>query len=535
MAVEDALDLDRRPCDMSEPEDRPSTANADDVKVIAKGGAVQLVGQVLQRGSSFVFGAVFVRILDEATYGLYRQVAQVLTNLSQLGLAGFNYASMRYITRARARGDHAGVKGTIRVGLTGSGIASILVFIALLLLAETIGGWFGGSAAADEEFARLLRLGALHVPLFALLQVLRYSTQAYKTMVPSVTAGNIVQPAVRFVLGVALLLFGFEVAGAVVSLTVSMGVAAAVAGWFLMRMLTAEERSVAGKAESGPIVRFALPQMGASLLGIQTLGLGVLLLGIMDTDRATGLFAIALSLQGPGNVFLGGIVNIWAPVVSDLHEKGEIARLGSLYQTINRWIATFSFPVFAALILEPDVFIDLFSGGRFPASDAAAVVILLAIGNIFYTGTGPTGYVISMTGHPGVNFVNSAVSVALYIGLGILVVPEYGVVGMAAVDLGVTAFINTLRVVEAKILVGVQPFGRTFFKPVAATLVGAAVLLASRIVTGGEMLLEIGAIVVASAAYLLTLRILGLDEEEKQVWRRIKKRAFKRGADKKAE
>ena len=28
------------------------------------------------------------------------------------------------------------------------------------------------------------------------------------------------------------------------------------------------------------------------------------------TDRAAGLFAIALSLQGPGNVFLGGIVNL---------------------------------------------------------------------------------------------------------------------------------------------------------------------------------------------------------------------------------
>lgn len=512
---------------MSQPpeEKRLSSEAAGDLKVVAKGGAVQLAGQVSQRLLSFAFGMMFVRILNPALYGLYRQIAQLLTNFSQLGLAGFNYAAMRFITRARARGDHAGVKGTIKVALIGSTLASVTVFALLLAFPEVVASWFAEDGAQETEFARLLRIGAAYIPLFALLQVLRYCTQGYKTMVPSVTAGNIVQPIGRFVLGAGLLLAGLSVAGAVVSLLVSVAIAAVVAAWFLNRMLTVEERAATGVAETGPMIRFALPQAGASMLGIQTLGLGILLLGAMSTDRAAGLFAIALSLQGPGNVFLGGIVNIWAPVVSDLHEKGEIGRLDSLYKTINRWIATFSFPVFAALILEPDVFVDLFSGGK--ADGAVPVVVLLAIGNIFYTGTGPTGYVISMTGHPGVNFVNSAISVAMYIALGFLVVPTYGVVGMAAVDLGVTAFINILRVIQAKRIVGVQPFGKTFIKPVIATVVGAAVLLATRLVTNDNTWLEVGAITVAAAAYVATLKVLGLDEEEALVWRRIKKRALK--------
>lgn len=515
---------------VTQPEERRlSNEAAADIAVVAKGGAVQLAGQVTQRMVSFVFGAIFTRVLGASAYGLYRQISQILANSSQIGLAGFNYAAMRFIASARARGDHGAVKGTIKVALIGSGGASIAVFLLLLLLAGPLASLFGDSPSQDAEFARLIRLGAAYVPLFALLQVLRYATQAYKTMVPSVTAGNIVQPVMRFVLGIGLVIAGFEVGGAVVSLTLSVAIAAAVAAWFLRRMLTADERAARPEAAAGPLVRFALPQAGASLLGIQTLGLGILLLGAMSTDRAAGLFAIALSLQGPGNVFLGGIVNIWAPVVSDLHEKGEIARLDSLYKTINRWIVTFSFPVFAALILEPDVFVALFAADQAPG--AAPVVVLLAIGNFFYTGTGPTGYVISMTGHPGVNFINSAVSVALYAGLGLLVVPEHGVVGMAAVDLVVTALVNVARVIEAKILVGVQPFGRTFFKPVVATIVGAAVLLASRPVTDDETVLEVAALVVASVAYLVTLKLLGLDEEEQHVWRRIRKRAFKRGKD----
>jgi O-antigen/teichoic acid export membrane protein len=236
-----------------------------------------------------------------------------------------------------------------------------------------------------------------------------------------------------------------------------------------------------------------------------------------------------VSLQGPGTVFLSGIVNIWAPVVSDLHEKGEIERLGSLYQTINRWVATFSFPVFAALLIVPELFVRLFAGPE--GQGAEEVVAILVIGNLFYTGTGPTGYVISMTGRPGLNFINSIVSVVLYVALGAWLVPMDGplggVVGMAITDSIVTALVNSARVIQAKILVGVQPFGRTFYKPVVATLAGAAVLGAFRLVFGSSIPSELAGLAVGAVVYLVTLRAMGLDAEERMVIDRVKARAFK--------
>jgi O-antigen/teichoic acid export membrane protein len=182
--------------------------------------------------------------------------------------------------------------------------------------------------------------------------------------------------------------------------------------------------------------------------------------------------------------------------------------------------------VFAALIIEPDLFVRLFAGSE--GAGAEEVVVLLAIGNIFYTGTGPTGYVISMTGRPGVNFINSLVSVGMYVALGMWLVPEHGVIGMAVVDLIVTVLVNSARVIEAKILVGVQPFGRTYYKPVVATLVGAAVLLLWQLVPGESIPIEIAGIVVAGFAYIVTLAKLGIDPEERHVIDRIKKRAVKR-------
>ena len=503
---------------------------AADVRTVAKGGAIQITGQISQRSVTFVFTAVAVRVLEAAGYGLYRQVAQLLAVAGQLGLLGLNYASMRFIARARAGGDHASVRGAARVGMVGAAVASVGVVAALVALAPLVATVFADSAGQRDQLIALIRLGAPYVPLFALMQVLRYCTQAYKTMVPSVIVGNVVQPVARFVLGVGALLLGVAasassswlVSASVATLVASMGAGALAGALYYVRILSADERRAEPRSEPGAMLRFALPQMGASLLGIQSLGLGVLVLGVASEDREVGIFGVALALQGPAGVFLSGIVNIWAPVVADLYERGAVATLDSLYKTITRWVATFSFPVLGLLILEPDLLVRLFASSRLAA--AAPVVAVLAVGNIFYTGTGPTGYVLSMSGRPGVNFANSAVGALLYAAGGAAVVPRYGAAGMAVVDAIVTALVNSARVIEAKLLVGVQPFGRSFLKPVAATLVAAAVLLAWRLVPGGT-LVEIAGVALAAATYLVALRAMGLDPEERHVWERIKARA----------
>ncbi|HEV3485694.1 MAG TPA: oligosaccharide flippase family protein, partial [Vicinamibacterales bacterium] len=445
-------------------------AAARDVATVAKGGAVQIAGQITQRFLSMLFSILLGRMLGPPGLGMYGQVRQILTVGGQLGLAGYNYAAMRFIAIARANDEPPGVKGAARVALGGTILASAIVFFALVIGAPLLAEPFEPDNDRAAELNRLLRLGAAYVPLFGILQVLRYCTQAYKTMVPSVVAGNIVQPSVRFVLGVGALLLGFGVAGAVTTLAASMAVGAVVAWILFARLMTDAQRQAKPVADRRAMTRFALPQAGASLLGIQSLGLGIILLGLISDSTAVAFFQVALALEAPGGIFLSGIVNIWAPVVSDLHAKGAIERLGSLYQTITRWVATFSFPMFAALILEPDLFIEVTFGPRF--LDAVPVVMVMAAGNFFYTGTGPTGYLISMTGHPGYNFVNSVVSVALYILLALVVVPTHGALGMAWVHAGITAVANSARVVIAYRLLGIQPFGRSFMKPVFATLVG---------------------------------------------------------------
>lgn len=65
------------------------------MRVVAKGGATQITGQLMQGGLPFIFVAIAVRILGTADSGLVRRAVQALAIIGQLGLAGFNYSAMR--------------------------------------------------------------------------------------------------------------------------------------------------------------------------------------------------------------------------------------------------------------------------------------------------------------------------------------------------------------------------------------------------------------------------------------------------------
>jgi O-antigen/teichoic acid export membrane protein len=157
------------------PDTRPQLGKEarSDVSVIAKGGAVQITGQLMQGGLSFVFVAIAVRILGTTDYGLFRQAVQALAIAGQVGLLGFNYSAMRFIARSRATGNPGGVRGAAWTALTSVSVTSGVGLFVLLIGADSLAAQFADHPARSQQLATLVRIGALFVPLFAFTQALR--------------------------------------------------------------------------------------------------------------------------------------------------------------------------------------------------------------------------------------------------------------------------------------------------------------------------------------------------------------------------
>lgn len=514
------------------PPENLSKRQAGDARAVAKGGAIQIGGQIANRALTFLFLAVAVRTLGTDGFGLYKQVFQVLTIGTMLASGGFPWAAVRFIAQARARGDHSGSRGAGRVTLVSTAVISAVFFALVVAFPSQFAGPFADSVSDRSEFALLLQIGAAYIPFYAVMQVLRSCTQAYKTMVPAVMVGNIIQPISRLGLGIIALLLGWALTGAMTTLVIS-GAMGMIAGlWYYRRMLTADELAAKPRANVKEILKFTLPQAGVTFFGTGSLGLGVLILGAYGSDAQVGLFAIATALQTAGNIFATGIVAIFSPLVVELYERTETARLEALYQTINRWMATFSLPIFGALMLEPDLFTRILGGDE--AAGAAILIPILAIGNIVRVGTGPASTLLSMSGRPLLNFFNSFFAVVAYVGLGIWLVPTHGALGMAIVDSGVTLLVNAARALEVRILLGLRPFGKTFLKPIVAISAATVVALTLRLFVAEAVVFELAGLVVFMVVYLAALKMLGIDPEERHVYDAFKDRMLKRLGRKKA-
>jgi O-antigen/teichoic acid export membrane protein len=131
-----------------------------------------------------------------------------------------------------------------------------------------------------------------------------------------------------------------------------------------------------------------------------------------------------------------------------------------------------------------------------------------------------------MTGNTSLKLVNSIVLFGLTLGLNVLLIPHWGVVGAATAALAATAAVNILCLAEVFVLFRLLPYNVSFVKPVAAGLVAlAAAWVISQLFHAEANLVHtaINAIIIL-AVYVGMISLLGLSPEDRAVLARLRRR-----------
>ena len=497
-----------------------STAPAADLRAVAKGSIIQFVGTATNRAAGLLFMAIAIRLLGAAGFGVYRQIAQPLMMTSLIATLGFDGALLRSVAQARARGLPGAVRSATRTAVTTVTVVSLVLFLAFFFAAGPIAGVFADLPSQKGELAFLLRLGAGFVPVFALAKVLTTGTMGFKTVVPSVVVGDVLQPVSLLLLSTLTIVAGYGVAGTVGALLTSALIALLAAVWFYRRLVPEERRHPHPTSSFRSMASFALPRAGSRALRWGSIG--TLLLGIFGTDREVALFAVATSLQGIVLIFPQAFLSVWQPIVVDFVERKETERLGTIYRTINRWVASCSFGFIVALLVLPEPFVQVLGGSA--VQEATLLTSIIALGTLVQVGTGLCGVLVTMAGYPVTNLVNSISIWTLYVLAAWLVVPRHGMVGMAVVHAAAGALSNVVMVMAARWLTGLQPFSRSFLKPIAATCVAGLVLLSWRLLVERSLPFDLLGLSLGGATYCGSLWVMGMDAEDRIVYEGIRAR-----------
>lgn len=453
------------------PAPESSVASTDSVAhltdQVARGSTWVLMGGFFGRFTQFALHVLLSRVLGASSYGLYAMGRSVMHFMQQFGGLGLPSGVVRFGAAQHGQNDNSGLKGTLIASLLISTIVSSVIAVALFLGAE----WISVIVFHEPEFKPVLRVFSLSLPFFILNFVASRVARAFHRMEYDVVIGTVAQPVVNFIIVAVAFGMGFRLGGAVYAFLFATIISAAVGLYFVGRIFPLLTSGLRPTFAVAKLMKYSLTVLGASL---STLLLGEtdrIMLGILSTAADVGVYNVAVLVSTQTVFFLTAVNSSFMPMIADLYHRNRHDQLHELFRTTTRWVFIFSVPLLIILLLFPGPVLSIF-GSDFTL--AVPALMILSVAYFIDAGVGSVGYLLQMSDYHHVLAINNVIMAVLNIVLNFWLIQAYGLVG-AAVATGIAiSSINFVKLIEVRVLLGMHPYDRRYWKPIVAGL-GAVV------------------------------------------------------------
>ena len=486
---------------------------------IARGGGLNLLGQVCSQAAMLLITLLLARRLGRDDVGRYAQAFAVLSLLGLVSLSGLRTGLTRFVAVHLAEGTAGALRGTVRIGIGLSTGSAGVLGVALFLAAP----WLAHGAFHDPRLVLPLQVVALVLPAATFTDSALAATQGFRTMKPFALVGLVSEPLLRLGLSGALVAAGAGLGGAMAALAVSNLAAAVMAAWSLRRLLARVDQAQPGGVRLRELFGFSLLSWGASLASTGLIWADTLLIGAFRSSAEVGIYNVATRLVTLATFVMPAINASLGPHIADLHYRGERESLRRAYGVATSWILRLSLPAFVALLAFPGQLLRLFGGGFL---EGAAVTAVLAVGKLADAGTGPCGLMLNMSGRPLWSAVDNLAALVLNVALNLWLIPTHGILGAAVAWTLALAIVNLARVVQVWFVMRMLPFDVDVLKGALAGVGALVAGLAARqwVTLAAVPLTTALGVVQVGAVYVGLLAALGIGADDRLVLRTLLRR-----------
>jgi O-antigen/teichoic acid export membrane protein len=249
-------------------------------------------------------------------------------------------------------------------------------------------------------------------------------------------------------------------------------------------------------------------------------------LGVYWGAREVGVYSVAAGLVVYEIIILQSVNQIFAPVISDLHSRGEHVVLGRLFQTLTKWMLGLTFPLAMVMIIFARPIMRMF-GHDFEAG--WLVLVIGTFGQLVNCGVGSVGYLLLMSGNERRLVRVQAVMAAVMVVLCFKLVPHWGALGAAIAAATTNVGINLWNLAEVRKSLKLSPYNRSYLKLVPS--IGSALLI-TLIVSRASMsgrpswIVVVLSLLLAYGAFAVVAIAMGLDADDRliadAVWSRAR-------------
>jgi len=487
----------------------------------AKSGLVQAL-TALGQGLLPLAQVLMARLFGATIFGVYQTTLAVVEMALRGGTGGADKAMLRYVAAARGQGDEPGMLRALGTGLRLC-LALSLPLAAVLALGAP---WLAALLHTPGLVPSLPRM-ALAVPCTGLMYVLVQASLGAKVTRASFFVRGLGEPAALLIAALVAAWFGPSVsslatAHAAASLATLLLAVVVVGKVFGPRSL----RTAVGAEAVPGLVTFAWPLGASELVNAVLQRVDILLLSALAGPRAAGLYAAA--------EFIGRLVanvryaldSIAAGMFSEAHHRGERERLRHNLALTTRWVVTLAAPLAILTMVFGRALLRLYGSDFVVAATALSV---LSVSHFVNASLGLTGWVLMVSGRSRLLLVDNVVCAFLNAGLGLLLIPRYGLTGAALAVLTTVVFFQALLVGQAWRRERVHPFEVHLLRPLGAALV----MLGALVLSPAAWQQGLRAAALALAALILygtTLLVLGLAPEDRALLAKLSFRFRTRAA-----
>lgn len=457
-----------------------SAVNADtqaQLGKIARGGALNLVGSVVSAVTSFLLVVAVANFFDTQRAGMLFAATSLFLILQALTSLGTDTGLARFLLRFEADGRHRDIPTAIRSAIVPTTAAAIVVAVALFLLAEQIAPVVG---LGDPGGVEMLRVAAVGLPFATLNDVALAATRAFGKMRPTVLVDSILRCTLQLLAAVAVGAAGAGVVALAGSWTLPYLLTGSIAAVVLIRTLRHRasgwpEVATGGSTAGGAAATrrefwvYTWPRAVARLCQIAIQRVDIILVAALIDARAAAIYTAATRFVVLGQFSQIAIQRVLQPRLTALLARDDHGTVRDVFKVSTSWSIALSWPMYLAAACAAPLYLDLFGAGY--RDDGVEVVVVMAIGMMLAMAAGPLDTLLLMAGGSTTSLWNSIVALVIDVGLCLVLIPRWGIVGAAVAWAAAVVVRNALTLVQVHRIVAVTPFSP------AGTWVAAASVL----------------------------------------------------------
>jgi O-antigen/teichoic acid export membrane protein len=447
---------------------------------------------------------VFVtRQFSKPVAGAFFTAISVFLIAEAIGSLGVKTGIVYFIARLRSLGEERRIPRIVRAAVIPVVVSSLVVMTIILVFAVPLAhvllsGHLDQGNVSPSSVAQALRALALAIPFATLLDAFLGGTRGYLNMRCTVAVDNVGRTVSQF-LGVLLAAAASSAALLAPLWALPYIPASVIAGlWFrrlrrsrkpkptaamavppalaaLMALGTpvpsASAAAAARNSRGGTRIarrrldnangrgfwRFTVPRGLASLAQVTLQRVDIVIVAIMRGPAEAAVYTAATRFLVLGQLGSLAINNAAQPRFTEFFSVNDRRSANAIYQATTAWLVLLTWPLYLlAVVYGPEV-LDLF-GHSYTAGHA--VMIILGFSALLASAAGQVDMVLITSGRTSWSLFNIMFTLGVNIGLDLLLIPRYGIVG-AAIGWAVAIAVNNLvPLAQIAGVLGLHPLGR---------------------------------------------------------------------------